>query len=345
MIGCMDSNEIAQSDDPHSIRAPVRFDLSAIRRHPLVRSVAYHDQLESTSDTAIMVARNGCCSADGSTEATADFPLLVLTANQTAGRGQRSNRWFAGQGSLTFSLMVDAADIEVADPFSTQSASGYRTLIPLAVGLACARALNGFAKGVLDKNRNDVRPEPVQISWPNDLVTVKNSSVKKLGGILVETVAYSGRKFIVIGIGINVCNRIDEVPESIVGQACSLIDILEIPLTEETVDLTGVLLAVLSQLETALVKLRKCPELLFGDVERLLVTNGQRVGFTEPGRTKLRNGLCCGLDPSGGLLIRPAGASLADPPICFQSGQVVLNGPVIPMEPGGNPRAVFPNTE
>jgi BirA family transcriptional regulator, biotin operon repressor / biotin---[acetyl-CoA-carboxylase] ligase len=96
--------------------------------------------------------------------------VLLVARHQTAGRGRRGRRWHSAPGAgLTFSLSARA---------------GRLAGLPLAAGIAVARALRGLGA------------EAVELKWPNDLV-VRGA---KLGGILVQTRA----ALAVIGIGINV---------------------------------------------------------------------------------------------------------------------------------------------
>lgn len=97
-------------------------------------------------------------------------PGVLLAAHaQTAGRGRRGRRWHSAPGAgLTFSLSARV---------------GRLAGLPLAAGIAVARALRGLGAAA------------VELKWPNDLV-VRGA---KLGGILVQTRA----KLAVIGVGIN----------------------------------------------------------------------------------------------------------------------------------------------
>jgi BirA family biotin operon repressor/biotin-[acetyl-CoA-carboxylase] ligase len=101
-------------------------------------------------------------------------PVLLVAERQTAGRGRLGRSWQAQAGaSLTFSLGV---------PLAPADWSG----LSLAVGVAVADALH---------------PD-VRLKWPNDLWLAD----RKLGGILIETVALAGggpARFAVVGIGIN----------------------------------------------------------------------------------------------------------------------------------------------
>ena len=116
-------------------------------------------------------------------------PQLLVATHQTAGRGRLGRRWHSTPGkSLTFSL---ALSLHRADW------SG----LSLAVGLAVVDAL-------------DPHGRRLGLKWPNDLMLCdaaddrppgdKARMGRKLGGILIESVAVGARRAAVIGIGINV---------------------------------------------------------------------------------------------------------------------------------------------
>ncbi len=106
--------------------------------------------------------------------------ILVLTHNQTMGRGQRGNTWHSQSGkSLTFSILKDVFGLKIKDQF----------YIAMAVSLAIKKVLDSYKI-----------PE-VKIKWPNDIL----SSNKKLCGILIEnTLKETGIKSSIVGIGLNV---------------------------------------------------------------------------------------------------------------------------------------------
>jgi len=109
-------------------------------------------------------------------EAGLAAPLLLIAAEQTAGRGRRGRRWHSAPGAgLTFSLarLVRRPARELA-------------ALALVAGVATARALRALGA-------------PVELKWPNDLV----AGGGKLGGILVETRAAGRGTLAVFGIGIN----------------------------------------------------------------------------------------------------------------------------------------------
>ena len=91
--------------------------------------------------------------------------------------------WHASPGaSLTFSLAL---------PLAPREWSG----LSLAVGLALADTLDPPADG---------RAPRLGVKWPNDLFLLEHAGVRKLGGILIETVAAGARRLVVIGVGLNV---------------------------------------------------------------------------------------------------------------------------------------------
>lgn len=104
-------------------------------------------------------------------------PALLLTEEQTAGRGRRGRRWHASPGSaLMFSLRWD-----FAGPVTRLRG------LSLAVGVGLAHALRSLGAA------------EVALKWPNDLL----SGESKLGGVLIETRSSAGRVVAVLGVGIN----------------------------------------------------------------------------------------------------------------------------------------------
>ena len=99
-------------------------------------------------------------------------PQLLVALAQSAGRGRMGRSWLSQPAdALTFSLGL---------PLHLNDWSG----LSLAVGLAVANSLHS----------------DVQLKWPNDLWVAG----RKLGGILIETVAVADVRYAVIGIGLNI---------------------------------------------------------------------------------------------------------------------------------------------
>ncbi len=143
-------------------------DLAALARQlgPAARRFDI-DVLESCDSTnAVLLAR---------AEAGAPSGTVVITREQTAGRGRRGRHWIASPGdSLAFSLLWRFAP-------GTAPAG-----LSLAVGLAVARALD---------KATSCKPA---LKWPNDMLL----NGHKLGGILTELIPGAPHAA-VIGIGLN----------------------------------------------------------------------------------------------------------------------------------------------
>lgn len=102
-------------------------------------------------------------------------PTLLVAERQTAGRGRMGRPW---QGEPGASLAVS-----LSMPLAPADWSG----LSLAVGVAVAGALH----------------PAVRLKWPNDLWLEE----RKLGGILIETVAVAGVRHAIVGIGLNIAPR------------------------------------------------------------------------------------------------------------------------------------------
>jgi BirA family biotin operon repressor/biotin-[acetyl-CoA-carboxylase] ligase len=109
------------------------------------------------------------------TDGSAD-PRALLAEHQSAGRGRRGREWISPFG----------ANLYLSLAWSFPHWPPQLTALPLAVGVACARAL---ALGGLG------------LKWPNDL----SVNGRKLGGILIEQRGEAGGACrTVVGVGLNV---------------------------------------------------------------------------------------------------------------------------------------------
>lgn len=127
-------------------------------------------------------------------DAGAPSGTLVTASEQTAGRGRQGRVWWAPPGS---SLL---ASLLVRDP---------PRLLPLIAGVAVC----------------DVAGESAAVKWPNDVVVRHPPSrdapvLAKLAGILVEGRPQEG--WAVLGIGVNVAVRPQDVPAELSATAASL---------------------------------------------------------------------------------------------------------------------------
>jgi BirA family transcriptional regulator, biotin operon repressor / biotin---[acetyl-CoA-carboxylase] ligase len=108
--------------------------------------------------------------------------LVVIAEAQAAGRGRLDRHWESpARAGLLLSALLRPALPPAALP-----------LLPLLAGLAVAEAVRGAAR------------VDAALKWPNDILVGSD----KLGGILVERVDGAA----VVGIGINVSARAEELP-------------------------------------------------------------------------------------------------------------------------------------
>ncbi|MGX1132758.1 BirA family biotin operon repressor/biotin-[acetyl-CoA-carboxylase] ligase [Streptomyces glaucescens] len=121
--------------------------------------------------------------------------VVLVAEEQTSGRGRLDRRWTAPPRSgLFFSVLLRPAEVPV-------TRWGW---LPLLTGVAVATGLSRAA-GV-----------DTALKWPNDLLVTVAGEERKAGGILAER---SGEHGVVVGVGINITLRADELP---VPQAASL---------------------------------------------------------------------------------------------------------------------------
>ena len=116
---------------------------------------------------------------------------MVLTDNQTAGRGRQGRRWVDVPGRNVLSSIL------------------LRPLFPphLLVMLASLAVVDSIA---------ETCHIHATIKWPNDVLIGE----RKVAGILIETSHdLAGRLVAVLGIGVNVNGRVEELSEHYVGQA------------------------------------------------------------------------------------------------------------------------------
>ena len=199
--------------------------------------------------------------------------LVVTAEHQVAGRGRLGRSWQApARSGLAVSVLVRPAEVP---------ASSWPWL-PLLTGVAVATAL-ADAAGVA-----------AGLKWPNDVLIDEH----KVAGILVERVEAPGAPAAVIGIGVNVDLRAEELP---VPEATSLA-LAGAP----DIDRTGALIAVLRALSWRYESWRRhggdASRGLRAAYERACTTLGRRVRAELPdGRAVV--GHAIGIDNSGRLLV------------------------------------------
>jgi BirA family biotin operon repressor/biotin-[acetyl-CoA-carboxylase] ligase len=139
----------------------------------------------STNDRSRELARTG-----------APHGTLVTASSQSAGRGRQGRRWSApARSSLLMSLLLRSPP----------------PLLPLIAAVAVC----------------DIAGEEAQVKWPNDIVVGRSDPhpplgrpLAKLAGILAEGRPQAG--WAVLGIGLNVAVRLEELPVELRSTAATL---------------------------------------------------------------------------------------------------------------------------
>lgn len=244
-----------------------------------------------------VVARTGSTNADLVAAVAADpdswpHASVLVADQQDAGRGRAGRGWETAPGtSLTCSF--------VARPSLPTRSFGW---LPLLAGLGTVTAVRATA-GV-----------PAVLKWPNDVLVPADTEVagwgaaRKVGGILTEVVPTPAgvTPAVVIGIGVNVAQRADELP---VEHATSLALAGAQHVTRE-----ALLVALVTALDDVATRWRDAggdavASGLADEVAAVCATLGAPVRVELPGGAELV-GIAERLDDDGGLVVvDAAGAS------------------------------------
>jgi BirA family biotin operon repressor/biotin-[acetyl-CoA-carboxylase] ligase len=241
----------------------VAYDVERLRSTGIARQIEHFSETTSTNDVALRAAA----------EADALLPLLVLADRQTVGRGRGANRWWAADGSITFSLAIESTAANIPPHRWPQ--------LSLTTGLAVCEALESLTSSA-----------DAQVKWPNDVYLLG----RKACGILIETPSVRNR--LVIGVGLNVNNLFSDAPPDLQSSGISLMDYDGV-----NRNLTDVLIAVLERIS---IRWQTLAEYGF---ERLIEPWRSRSYLT--GRTvqlssgpQTITGRCMGIDDDGALLLQ-----------------------------------------
>jgi BirA family biotin operon repressor/biotin-[acetyl-CoA-carboxylase] ligase len=129
------------------------------------------ESLDSTNSEALRLASSG---------ASGDF--IILSREQTGGRGQRGSEWVSISTNLHASILLDSN----SDPKRHPQLS-------FVIANAMYEAIAAFAakyKLALD----------IKLKWPNDVLI----GGKKVAGILLESINFKDKNYVVVGFGVNV---------------------------------------------------------------------------------------------------------------------------------------------
>lgn len=230
----------------------------------LGKNLVFMPECHSTNSHALQLCQQSPSAPEGT---------VVITDNQTAGRGQRGNSWITAPGkNFTFSIILKPSFLRVKDQF-------YLTVF-ISLSIYDYLCMKGCA--------------PVRIKWPNDIYV----GTKKIGGILIENIV-AGDRFsnVVIGIGLNVNqDQFDVVA------ATSMRNELD-----ELFDLNLELEELLASIEARYLQLRRNElQPMMNEYLAIMYWRGETHTFTNSNGNF--EGTILGIDESGKLKIRtPAG--------------------------------------
>ena len=146
---------------------------AALAHAPFVREVVYLPSVGSTNDAADDLAAQGAAHA-----------TLVVTDDQTAGRGRMARSWYMPpRAAIALSILV-RPDLPAV----------HANRLTMLAGLAAAEGME------------QVTGLAVMLKWPNDVVVSDaQRRTLKMGGILTEcAIAGDHIEYAVVGIGLNV---------------------------------------------------------------------------------------------------------------------------------------------
>ena len=173
---------------PGEILDPLNADQLRAHLHCAVigQQIIVLEQTSSTNDAILQVAT-----------ANAKEGLVLFAEHQTAGRGQRGNRWESAAGKgLWFSILL-RPKIEIND-------SAQLTIWAI--------------EAIADVIRTELSLEPA-IKLPNDIQV----HGRKVAGVLVEMRAQENAPHLaIVGIGINVNQSMEDFPLELQSRAISL---------------------------------------------------------------------------------------------------------------------------
>ena len=167
-----------------------------LRVKNIAQNIIYYTSTESTSDDIWKLY-----------DKDQNKRTLVITDNQTKGKGRSNNTWFSKPShSITCSFLLEQI-------FEKNKINLHAILIPVAI-------INGIKKFLSIK---------ASIKWPNDIMY----NNKKLGGILIESKPNIKSTIFNIGIGLNVNENNFDFPDQLQNNSISLKEIKGFPIQRE----------------------------------------------------------------------------------------------------------------
>lgn len=154
--------------------------------HTFGAHLVIEDQVDSTNRVATILGQQG-----------ASHGTVVVAERQTHGRGRLGRSWVSpGRMNLYLSILIQDASIR-----------NVGTWLPLMAALAVRRSVN------------EVTGLMTTLKWPNDVMSSRTGTVRKVAGVLAE----STDRGMVIGIGLNVNMALADFPDDLRSTASSLL--------------------------------------------------------------------------------------------------------------------------
>jgi BirA family biotin operon repressor/biotin-[acetyl-CoA-carboxylase] ligase len=201
---------------------------------------------------------------------------VVVSDEQTAGRGRLDREWYSpgGEQNLYLSVLLRPS-------VPMERVSAYSIVTALALAESVAGAVEG---------------DRVKVKWPNDLLV----DGKKVAGVLTELqVAPGGAQWVILGVGVNVNLPQTDFPEGL-SRATSLYEA-----TGEPWDRDALLEAFLDQLTLRVDTFARSGGVLNVEEWSKWANLGETVRFGEPGDMKV--GVVLGLTSTGALRVKDQG--------------------------------------
>jgi BirA family biotin operon repressor/biotin-[acetyl-CoA-carboxylase] ligase len=226
------------------------------------QKVIYYPRLPSTMDVTREKARGGA--AEGT---------VVITGEQTEGRGRQRRTWLTPAGNIALSILL-YPDIAV---------------LPYLVMIASLAVTHSI---------ESVTGLKTQIKWPNDILI----GGKKVSGILIESKVRGNKvEYAIVGIGINVDLKTADVAE-ISTTATSLKEELDTSILR-----ASLVRNLLTEFERWYLRLPE-GESIYAAWREQLVTLGKRVVVNSGG--DVLKGVAESVDETGALVLRLEDGSL-----------------------------------
>lgn len=246
--------------------------------HPWKDRISWFDTVDSTNTRAKAMALAG-----------APHGSVLIADRQTAGRGRLGRTFLSPGGSgIYMSVILRYA----CPPMELMH-------LTCAVGTAMCGAVERAA---------GIQPE---IKWINDLVIGK----KKLAGILVELVTVPGEVCAIVGIGINCCQKPEDLDPAIRDTACSLLSA-----TGKMPDRAALAAAMMEALREMDENLFTAKAAMLDAYRERCVTLGKEISLVRG--EEVRHGIAVGMDDDGALVVRFPDGHLET----VNSGEVSVRG-------------------